>query len=175
VIKCIGYDHSMFYQPPVKPSPNLPDIASIYLYPALGLFEGTMVSVGRGTDAPFQCIGYPGCTLGSYEFTPRSMPGAKDPPYRDQVCRGMDLREYGTFFTRLSPELHLNWLIGFYQTAKDKSTFFTPYFDKLAGGGALREAIVRGEDEEHIRASWKPALDAFKRVRAKYLLYDDFH
>ena len=85
----------------------------------------------------------------------------------------MDLAEYGRFFTRLEPQLHLHWLIGFHQACADRATFFTAFFDKLAGGTALRTAIQAGQDEAHIRASWKPGLDAFKRIRAKYLLYDD--
>jgi uncharacterized protein YbbC (DUF1343 family) len=174
VINCIGYDHSLYYEPPIKPSPNLGAIAAIYLYPSLGLFEGTIVSVGRGTDRPFECIGFPGCPIGAYSFTPRSKPGAKDPPYKDQLCKGMDLHEYGSFFTRLSPQVHLHWLTGLYQAAPDKAKFFNDFFDKLAGGPALREAVIRGDDEERIRASWQPQLNAFKRTRAKYLLYDDF-
>lgn len=174
VITCVGYGHGAFYALPVKPSPNLPNMAAVYLYPSLGLFEGTIVSVGRGTEHPFQCIGYPGFGQGSYAFTPRSMPGAKDPPYKDAVCNGMDLREYGTFITRLEPGIHLHWLIGTYQDAKDKSRFFTDFFDKLAGNPLLRQAVLRGDDEARIRESWKPGLAAFKRVRVKYLLYEDF-
>ena len=91
LIPCTGYDHSSYYELPEKPSPNLPNMAAVYLYPALGLFEGTVVSVGRGTDRPFQCIGYPGCPLGTFAFTPRSVPGARNPPYKDEACTGMDL------------------------------------------------------------------------------------
>ncbi|MFT3885070.1 MAG: DUF1343 domain-containing protein [Flavobacteriales bacterium] len=175
VVACLGYDHSMFYEMPVPPSPNLPNMSAIYLYPSLGLFEGTVVSVGRGTDRPFQCIGYPGATIGTYAFTPRSMPGAKEPPYKDRPCTGLDLREYGSFFTRLDPQLHLHWLIGTYQAASDKAGFFqASFFDKLAGGPTLRQEIMAGMDEARIRAGWQPALNAFKRVRAKYLLYDEF-
>ena len=174
VITCIGYTHGAFYALPVRPSPNLPNMAAIYLYPSLGLFEGTIVSIGRGTEHPFQCIGYPGFAHGSFRFTPRSMPGAKDPPYKDVECSGMDLREYGTFITRLEPGVHLNWLLGTYRETKDKSRFFTPFFDKLAGGPALREAVLRGDDEARIRESWKPGLANFERLRAKYLLYEDF-
>jgi uncharacterized protein YbbC (DUF1343 family) len=173
VIACLGYDHRSFYELPVKPSPNLPNMAAVYLYPSLGLFEGTPVSVGRGTDKPFQCIGYPECTLGRFAFTPKAMPGAKDPPYKDTPCMGMDLQEYGSFITRLQPKLQLQWIIGYFQAATDKSKFFTPFFDKLAGGPSLREAIQRGEDEARIRAAWAPAITAFKRIRVKYLLYDD--
>lgn len=173
VVPCIGYDHATFYDLPVRPSPNLPNMSAVYLYPSLGLFEGTIVSVGRGTDRPFQCIGYPDNTLGVFHFTPKSVPGAKSPLYMDKPCTGMDLSEYGGFFSRLSPRVHLEWLIGMYQNAADRSKFFTPFFDKLAGSAQLRTAIQRGDDEERIRASWKPGIDAFKKVRAKYLLYYD--
>ncbi|MBL8002313.1 MAG: DUF1343 domain-containing protein [Flavobacteriales bacterium] len=175
VVTCLGYDHAMHYTLPVKPSPNLPNMSAVYLYPALGLFEGTPVSVGRGTETPFQVIGFPGCTVGSFAFTPRSMPGAKDPPYLGQACTGVSLASYGDFITRMDPKLQLHWLIGMYQAHPDKATFFKPFFDKLAGTTTLREQVVAGWDEERIRASWKPGLDAFKRVRVKYLLYDDFH
>jgi uncharacterized protein YbbC (DUF1343 family) len=173
VVECVGYDHTKFYELPVRPSPNLPNMSAVYLYPSLGLFEGTPVSVGRGTDKPFQCIGWPQGTSGSFRFTPRIMPGAKDPPHLGKECRGFDLSEFGTFYLRLTRQIYLHWLIGMYQAAPDKSTFFTPFFDKLAGGPALRQAIEAGLDEEHIRASWKPALDDFMKIRAKYLLYDD--
>jgi uncharacterized protein YbbC (DUF1343 family) len=173
VVPCIGYAHAMYYTLPVRPSPNLPNMAAVYLYPSLGLFEGTVVSVGRGTELPFQCIGHPGARIGGYAFTPRSMSGAKDPPYKDVPCTGMNLSEYGRFFTRLEPQLHLQWLIGFHKEAQDPKTFFNPFFDKLAGGPALRLAVQAGADESHIRASWKPALDAFRTVRGRYLLYPD--
>ena len=176
VITCLAYDHAMFYELPVRPSPNLPNMAAVYLYPSLGLFEGTPVSVGRGTTKPFQIIGFPGCTVGAADFTPQSLPGAKEPPYLNKPCHGIDLSDYGAFFTRMEPRLALHWLIGMYQAyPSDKSTFFKPFFDKLAGTNTLREQITKGMDEETIRASWKPSLDAFRKVRVKYLLYDDFH
>ncbi|MEB2342584.1 MAG: DUF1343 domain-containing protein [Flavobacteriia bacterium] len=172
VIPCEGYGHGLFYELPVRPSPNLPTMAAIYLYPALGLFEGTIVSVGRGTDRPFQCIGFPGCTLGDYHFTPRSMPGAKDPPYRDQACTGLDLHVFGEIYSRADPRLDLQWLIGMYQAAPDKARFFhATFFDKLAGGRALREAIIAGKTETEIKRSWQPALEAFGQKRKAYLLY----
>ena len=174
VIECSGYDHKKYYELPMKPSPNLPGMSAVYLYPSLGLFEGTPISVGRGTEKPFQCIGAPDVTIGSYRFTPRSMPGAKDPPYKDKECRGMDLTEFGSFYMRLTHRIYLHWLIGMYAASTDKQHFFTPFFDKLAGGPALRTAIEAGTEEELISASWKPAIDAFTKVRAKYLLYDDF-
>ncbi len=174
VIECAGYDHGYHYQLPVKPSPNLPNASAVYLYPSLGLFEGTIVSVGRGTEKPFQCIGYPGNPVGQYHFTPVSMPGAKDPPYMGKECTGIDLQAYGGFQSRMEKRIRLHWLIGFYREAPDKSSFFNSFFDTLAGGADLRERIVRGEDEDTIRASWQPALQAFMKVRKKYLLYDDF-
>jgi uncharacterized protein YbbC (DUF1343 family) len=174
VIPCQGYDHDQFYRLPIKPSPNLPNAAAVYLYPSLGLFEGTIVSVGRGTDRPFQCIGFPGNRVGDHHFTPVSMPGAKDPPYRNVECTGLDLQAYGGFQSRMERKLRLHWLIGFYREAVEQAGFFNSFFDKLAGGPDLRERIVRGEDEDTIRASWRPGLQAFMKVRAKYLLYDDF-
>lgn len=174
VIPCTGYDHGRMVQLAIKPSPNLPNASAVYLYPSLGLFEGTVVSVGRGTDRPFQCIGYPGGTVGQFRFTPVSMPGAKDPPYKGVECTGLDLQAYGAFHSRLDRRLHLHWLIGLYREAAYKPGFFNSYFDHLAGGPDLRERIVRGEDEDTIRASWQPALLAYKKVRQRYLLYDDF-
>jgi uncharacterized protein YbbC (DUF1343 family) len=176
VVPCLDYDHERTYAPPVRPSPNLPNLSAIYLYPSLGLFEGTIVSVGRGTDQPFQCIGYPGNPIGAFTFTPRSMPGAKDPPHKGVECRGIDLRGYGEFQSRMERRLRLHWLIGLYRDAPDQKGFFLAnnFIDKLAGGPELRRRILAGEDEETIRASWQQDLRAFMKVRAKYLLYDDF-
>ncbi|MCB0793965.1 MAG: DUF1343 domain-containing protein [Flavobacteriales bacterium] len=174
VIPCAGYDHRMAYVLPIKPSPNLPNMSAVYLYPSLGLFEGTVVSVGRGTDKPFQCIGHPGAKVGSYAFSPRPMPGAKDPPYKGDVCTGLDLSEYGDFHSKLMPRLSLHWLIGFYAQYPSKERFFNAFFDKLAGGPTLREQVQAGWDEERIRLSWRPGLQAFMQLRQRYLLYDDF-
>ena len=173
VIACEGYDHSMYYELPVPPSPNLPNMSSIYLYPSLGLFEGTILSVGRGTDRPFQCIGYPGSPIGNYKFTPQSRPGAKDPPHEGLDCTGLDLSDYGEFQSRLDRSIKLHWLIGMYRESPDKSKFFNNFFDKLAGGSDLRQRIIAGEDEDTIRATWKPQLMEFMKTRQKYLLYDD--
>lgn len=176
VVPCKGYDHDVMYQLPVRPSPNLPNMSAVYLYPSLGLFEGTVVSVGRGTEQPFQCIGYPGNPVGQFHFTPRSMPGAKDPPHLGKECTGIDLRAFGSFQSRMERRVRLHWLIGLYREAPDKAGFFLAnhFIDKLAGGTDLRERIVRGEEEDTIRASWQRALQAFMKMRAKYLLYDDF-
>ncbi|MGV3637411.1 MAG: exo-beta-N-acetylmuramidase NamZ family protein [Flavobacteriales bacterium] len=171
VVPCLGYDHSMSYELPVRPSPNLPNAAAVSLYPSLGLFEGTIVSVGRGTDIPFQCIGYPGNPVGRFQFTPVAKAGAKDPPYKGRTCTGLDLQAFGAIQSKLEKGINLNWLIGLYAEAPDKAGFFTPFFDKLAGGPALREQVIAGMDEIAIRASWKEGLDRFATVRAKYLLY----
>ncbi len=171
VITCSGYAHDTLYPLPVRPSPNLPNMAAVYLYPSLGLFEGTIVSVGRGTEKPFQCIGYPGDPVGHYTFTPKPMPGAKDPPHKGVLCKGLDLEEYGAIQSRLDHRINLQWLIGMYAEAPDKMKFFTPFFDKLAGGPSLREQVIAGMSEELIRASWSEGLHHFALVRAKYLLY----
>lgn len=171
VVGCLGYERRVPYVLPVRPSPNLPNMAAIHLYPSLGLFEGTVVSVGRGTEKPFQCIGYPGNPVGTYTFTPVPMPGAKDPPHKGQLCKGLDLEEYGAIQARLDHRLNLQWLLGLYEAAPDRSKFFNAFFDKLAGGRSLREQVVAGATEAEIRASWADGLERFAQVRAKYLLY----
>ncbi len=176
VISCAHYDHDTEYALPVRPSPNLPNMSAVYLYPSLGLFEGTVVSVGRGTPDPFQVIGYPGNPVGDYSFTPVPMPGAKDPPHKGQLCKGMNVGEYGFFQSRLHRKLRLHWVIGLYREAPDKAAFFNSngFFDKLAGGPDLRTRIIAGQDEDVIRASWQPGIQAFMKKRQGYLLYDDF-
>lgn len=174
VVACEGYDHKQFYRLPLPPSPNLPNMSAVYLYPSLCLFEGTVVSVGRGTEKPFQCVGYPGNPVGAYRFTPRPMPGAKEPPYKGRACTGLDLEAYGAFQSRMDRRLNLQWLIGFYREAPAKAAYFNNFFDKLAGGKELRERILRGEDEDAIRASWQPGLKRFLETRRRYLLYPDF-
>jgi uncharacterized protein YbbC (DUF1343 family) len=171
VIACSGYDRTMHYVLPVRPSPNLPDMAAVRLYPSLGLFEGTVVSVGRGTEMPFQCIGYPKNPWGALHFTPLPMPGAKDPPYKGILCTGLDLRQDSLALGYAPSVLDLRWLLGMYAHCPDRATFFNNFFDTLAGGPALRQAIQAGWTEDQIKQSWQPALDAFKEKRRKYLLY----
>lgn len=171
VVPCSGYDHSMRYTLPVEPSPNLPNMAAVRLYPSLGLFEGTIVSVGRGTDKPFQCIGYPDNTWGDYLFTPQPGPGSKDPPHKGVTCRGMDLRAEKAAIGVAQQALDLHWLLGMYTHCADRSKFFQPFFDTLAGGPALRKAIIAGKTEAEIRSSWQPGIDAFLEMRRPYLLY----
>ncbi len=175
VIRLKNYTHSAFYTLPVPPSPNLPDMPAVYLYPSLGLFEGTAISIGRGTEFPFQVIGFPGLDSGSYSFTPKSIPGkSAHPMYEGIECKGFMLKDFGEMFVRNSKSVYLFWLMAMYEKYPDHKKFFTPYFDKLAGTAQLREQIINGVSEEEIRKSWKPALDAYKLMRQKYLLYPDF-
>ncbi len=175
VIRCEGYSHFSHYTLPVPPSPNLPNMSSVYLYPSLCFFEGTAVSVARGTPYPFQAVGYPGFESGDFEFTPTGIPGkAMHPKYEGEVCRGFDLRAFGTEFVKNHRKLYLFWLLNFYASSPDKENFFNGFFDKLAGGDTLRQQIMEGWHEEEIRASWSGSLDAYKRIRKKYLLYTDF-
>ncbi len=173
VIACTGYDHQLRYDLPVRPSPNLPDMAAVHLYPSLGLFEGTVVSVGRGTDRPFRLIGYPGNPVGDVRFTPVPGPGSKHPPHKGRTCTGLDLTAVGEAMRTGPGRVHLQWLIELYRAAPDKEAFFLAnrFIDKLAGTDALRKAIVAGHDEDTIRATWQPAIAAFMPVRERYLLY----
>ncbi|MFN0032576.1 MAG: exo-beta-N-acetylmuramidase NamZ domain-containing protein [Flavobacteriales bacterium] len=177
VIPCVEYSHKDLYHLPVKPSPNLPNAASVYLYPSLCLFEATAVSVGRGTELPFQCIGYPGNTTGKYEFTPKDQAGvAMDPQYEGQLCTGHNLQEFGEFYITSSRELYMEWLTGMYERCIDKKNFFTneKFFDQLAGSDELRKQLVAGTSTIEIRKTWKQDIDLYKVMRKQYLLYPDF-
>lgn len=177
VIKCTNYQHADFYELPIKPSPNLPNMSAVYLYPSLCFFEGTVVSVGRGTDYPFQCIGYPGNKTGSYAFTPKDIVGtAMNPPHEGVQCTGHLLHEFGSFYFQNNKGLYLEWLIGLYEASESKATFFSSgrFFDKLAGTDQLRLAIEAGKTKEEIIASWQEDLLAYKKMRKNYLLYTDF-
>jgi uncharacterized protein YbbC (DUF1343 family) len=147
---------------------------AIYLYPSLCLFEGTMVSVGRGTDTPFQVIGHPQLKNCTFTFTPRSTAGAKNPPYKDSLCHGHDLRDFADVFVSSSRQIYLFWLAGTYKDSPDKSHFFNSYFNSLAGNSTLKQQIIDGVKEEDIRKSWEPGIKKFKEIRKKYLLYKDF-
>jgi uncharacterized protein YbbC (DUF1343 family) len=174
VIPLQGYTHSDLYQLPVPPSPNLTTMAAVYLYPSLCLFEGTVISVGRGTDYPFQIIGHPKLEGATFSFTPSGRPGALDPPYKGQKCMGYDLREFGKVYIVNYRKLYLFWLQGCYRNFPDKTGFFNTYFTSLAGTGELEQQIKSGKTEEEIRASWEPGIRKFKEIRKKYLLYKDF-
>jgi uncharacterized protein YbbC (DUF1343 family) len=178
IVKCAGYDHNSKYELPVRPSPNLPDMQSIYLYPSTCLFEGTVLSEGRGTDKPFQVFGHPLLPPNFYSFTPRSIPGATNPKFKDQVCYGWDLS--GTteeVLTRVDNRVQLKWLIEAYRLFPQKDSFFLRnggFFNKLAGNDVLIKQIRERVSEGDIRKSWEPALNTYKGIRKKYLLYKDF-
>jgi uncharacterized protein YbbC (DUF1343 family) len=170
VIPCTGYTHGSHYRLPVKPSPNLPDMQSVYLYPDLCLFEGTAISVGRGTDRPFQCFGHPLLPDRGFRFTPRSVPGAKNPPQKDKTCYGVDLG--GLHLPDdLGGRFQLRWLLEAYRLYPAKDSFFNPFFNRLAGSDQLQAQIKAGLSEAAIRAGWAPGIKAFKAIRAKYLMY----
>jgi len=175
VIPVENYTHSDFYELPVRPSPNLPNKNAVYLYPSLCLFEGTIVSVGRGTDFPFQVIGHPDFVTGSYLFTPKSIPGvASKPKYEGVTCFGQNLTGFAENITNQPHQLSLFWLIEYYKILKDKGNFFDNYFEKLAGTAQLRKQIEEGWSEDQIRETWQPGLEKFRQIRKKYLLYPDF-
>lgn len=168
VISLSNYEHSSSYQLPQKPSPNLPDAQSIAMYPSLVFFEGTNISVGRGTLTPFQMIGHPNPIYGDFEFKPRSLKGmAKNPPYENETCYGVDLRN-----TPSPNEVDLSYLISFYKQSKNPN-YFNNFFTLLAGTDELRKLIESGKTVEEIRSSWQPELEDFKLLRSKYLLYPE--
>lgn len=173
VIPLLNYTHDTECQLSIPPSPNLRSMDAIYLYPSLCFFEGTIVSVGRGTDHPFQIMGHPKMTFGSYTFTPRTMKNiVANPPYKDTLCYGMNLSGNGLMIRNEKCGLELSWLIEAYKTAPDTGQFFNTFFEKLAGTAKLREDIKAGKTEEQIKARWKPGIDAFLLIRKKYLLYN---
>lgn len=175
VIPCSGYTHQQTYAPPVGPSPNLPNLRSILLYPSLGLFEGTPVSVGRGTDWPFQIFGYPDFPLRGFHFTPEERPKASvNPPYKDELCFGVDLRDYSEAYFLDACAINLDWLLMAYRAYPKSEAFFNRFFKNLAGSPKLRQQIEQGLEADEIRQSWHADLQAFSNIRAKYLLYPDF-
>jgi uncharacterized protein YbbC (DUF1343 family) len=171
VIKCINYTHKSYYELPVKPSPNLPNQTSIYLYPSICFFEGTNISLGRGTPFPFQVYGSPELPDKGFSFTPESVPGAKNPPLLGKKCFGIDLRNAIKNKLVPSPKVNLEWVIDAYREYPEKDKFFTSYFDVLASGPTIREQIQKGMSADEIRATWKNGLERFGKIREKYLLY----
>lgn len=171
VVKCRNYTHKTMYELPVKPSPNLPNQNSVYLYPSTCFFEGTNLSVGRGTPSPFQVFGSPEMPDKGFSFTPESVPGAKNPPFLGKKCFGTDLSKAMENSIVPSPKINLEWVISAYNDYPDKEKFFTSYFDVLAGGPVLREQIQQGMTSEQIRRTWEAGLREFGKTREKYLLY----
>lgn len=173
-VPCAGYTHDTPYELPVAPSPNLPNMRAIYLYPSTCFFEGTVASEGRGTTNQFQVYGHPDYPAGNYTFTPVSMPGAKQPKLEGRLCRGYSLADKHPDSIRAGAMVNLSYLIEFYRNFPDKENFFLEnlFFDKLAGGSRLRQQIIAGKTEAEIRKSWQEGLDSFRKIRRKYLLYE---
>ena len=172
LIPMLGYHKKQRYAISERPSPNLPNAQAINLYPSLCFFEGTQVSVGRGTDLPFQVYGSPWTKNLPYQFTPKPNFGAKDPFLNGKLCYGENLSET----TQDLRQLNLEWLLKSYKNYKNPSqNFFLKnlFFDKLAGSDELRNQIIAGKSESEIRASWKKDLEDFELIRAKYVLYED--
>ena len=176
VVKCQNYEHSDFYELPIKPSPNLPNMASIYLYPSLCLFEGTNVSIGRGTQKPFQMIGSPLISETGFSFTPKPTTGAKHPKLDGEKCNGYDLEDFGEHYLRSLGKLYLHWVIAIYQESSSKADFFRKdgFFKLLTGDKTIREMIETGKDANEIWESFQDEVKGFKITRKKYLLYSDF-
>lgn len=172
VVKCKNYTHQSFYELPVRPSPNLPNMTAIYLYPSLCFFEGTNISLGRGTPFPFQVYGSPLFPDEGFSFTPESLPESVKPPLLGKKCYGVDLRNAVKDKLVPAPEINLEWVIDAYDKYPEKDKFFNNYFDVLAAGPVLREQIIKGMSSEEIRATWKEGLEKYGRIRDKYLLYD---
>ncbi len=173
VVTCEGYAHDDIYVLPVKPSPNLPTMNSILLYPSLCFFEGTTFSVGRGTDTPFEVFGHPNMSVGSHMFVPKPNEGAKHPKHEGVPCLGWDLSEIGGKRVQEKQTIILDWMVNAYRDFPQKDKFFLEngFFDKLAGSDLLRKQIISGMSAEEIRSSWQPELATFKAKRSQYLLY----
>ena len=172
VIPLGNYDRNSIYELPIKPSPNLPNWESVYLYPSLCLFEGTIVSVGRGTETPFQLYGHP-LMNEDFTFTPKQAEGRKAPLLCNQICHGELLIDYAHNYKRNKKELKLTWLINAYKQLKDNDKFFNKFLVKLTGTKDLEQQIKAGLSEDEIRKSWEPKLKEYKKIRKKYLIYKD--
>jgi uncharacterized protein YbbC (DUF1343 family) len=181
VIACKNYTRKSIYELPIKPSPNLPNLASIYWYPSTCFFEGTVLSEGRGTVAPFQIFGHPSLPKNMYAFTPVAMPGANSPKLKDQLCYGWNLSaDPSSIRKKLNNKISLFYLLEAYRLYPEKDKFFimpksgdpkASFFNKLAGNATLMQQIKEGLSEDEIRKSWEPGLNAFKKIREKYLIY----
>lgn len=165
IIEMKNYTRNMSYDLLIKPSPNLPNAKAINLYPSLCLFEGTTISIGRGTDYPFQHFGAP-YLESSYSFTPKSGDGSKYPKHENNECFGTDLR-----IEKLLTSINLNWIIDAYKQCPEKEEFFNNFFDKIAGTDKLRKQIILGKTAAVIKESWQKELENFKKIREKYLIY----
>ncbi|MFC2086396.1 exo-beta-N-acetylmuramidase NamZ domain-containing protein [Bacteroidota bacterium] len=176
IIPCKNYNHNSKYILPVKPSPNLPTMASVYLYPSLGLFTGTHISMGRGTKHPFEIYGHPKLRNTDYSFIPVSIPGAsKYPKFENEECYGFHLGNKAALKILEEKQINLEWLISSYNDLNEQGIeFFNPYFPHHAGSEKLKEQIINGISIDEIRKSWEDDISKFKAIRKKYLLYKDF-
>lgn len=172
VIPCLNYTHRTMYRLPIPPSPNLPNMKAVYLYPSLCYFEATPVSVGRGTDLPFQVYGHPDMKGYRFSFTPHSVPGAKNPPQRDKLCHGVNLSTLSEEEIR-QKGIDLSYLIDAYRNLGQGDRFFTSFFEKLMGAGYVRGLIEAGKSAEEIKATWQDDVERFKAQRKPYLLYEE--
>lgn len=173
IIPVANYTHASKYQLTDKPSPNLPNMTTIYLYPSLGWFEGTRLSIGRGTAMPFQVIGHPDYRT-DFSFTPHPTPGATNPPLNGKLCYGWDLQmPADEVLEQTNGKINLEYLLRAYKEFPDKAHFFTNFFDKLAGNSNLKQQIIAGKTESEIRSSWQPGLTKFATIRNKYLIYPE--
>ena len=167
VIPLANWDHSRKYSLPLRPSPNLPNDQAVRLYPSICFFEGTTLSLGRGTDFPFQAIGHPDLKGFTFQFTPVTIEGmALNPPQENKLCYGLDLRE-----VPIPEKIELHYLLDMYKAFPKKEEFFNSFFERLAGNNVLRQQIKEGLTEDEIRATWQTDLDAYKQMREKYVLY----
>ena len=171
VVPCDNYTHQTRYRLPIAPSPNLRTMTAIYLYPSLCYFEATPVSLGRGTDKPFMIYGHPSMK-GDFTFTPRSIPGAKNPPLLGKVCHGVDLSSISDE-EAIAQGINLEYLIDAYRRTGRSKTFFTSFFEKLIGRGDIRTMIEQGKSADEIKASWAGDVEKFRRDRRPYLIYPE--
>lgn len=172
IIPCLNYTHQTLYQLPIAPSPNLPNMKAVYLYPSICLFEGTPVSLGRGTDMPFQVYGHPTMKGYDFSFTPRSKAGAKNPPQQDKLCHGVDLRGLSNEAI-WAKGLDLTYVIDAYRNLNMGDKFFTSFFNLLIGTDKVKKMIIEGKRAEEIRATWQEDVEKFKKQRKPYLLYSE--
>ncbi len=172
VIPMTGYTHDTRYRLPIAPSPNLRDMTAVYLYPSICFFEGTPASLGRGTDKPFKIYGHPKMTGRTFSFTPRSVPGAKNPPLLDQLCYGVDLSSISDD-EAIAQGINLAYLIDAYNDVNMGDEFLTRFFNLLIGNGETRKQIASGMSAEEIKATWADDVAGFKNLRRRYLLYPE--
>lgn len=174
IIEVSNWNRSIFYELPIAPSPNLPTSAAIIAYPTLGLFEGTEMSMGRGTEKPFECFGAPWFKDGNYEFIPKNIPGkATNPPFLNQTCRGVLISDFSKNYLSTNKHIYIDWLVMLYKECPDTSKFFNSFFNKLAGTPKLMQQIKSGKTAEEIKKSWEPGVTLFLEKRKRYLLYTD--